>query len=169
MILLIEIAVLWIVITIADIGGLKRHSLQGLHNLPLNIQKRVRELPEYRDGIREPILSTKERIIRKIPALIVIALIFAFLTYLAGARDFIHGFLYSFALSSSIKLYVTLILQCIVLVKHPKLWLPGTEDLVKDWTDRKFYLSSIPRSLSAFAVVSLLIGIIIACIGKVLY
>ncbi len=49
---------------------------------------------------------------------------FAGLTYLAGARDFLHGFLYSFIISASVKLYVTLILQCVVLVNSPKLWLP---------------------------------------------
>lgn len=67
MILLIEIVVFLIIITIADIGGLKRHSLQGVHNLPVSIQKRVRELPEYKDKIREPILSTREKLSEKSP------------------------------------------------------------------------------------------------------
>lgn len=165
MILIIEVVVLLVIISVADIIGLKNGSLQGLHNLPVNIQKRVRELPEYKDRIKEPILSKRERIIRKIPALIAVTVIFALLTYLAGARDFIHGFLYSYILSCSIKLYVTLILQCVVLVNHRNLWLPGTEDLADDWRDRRFYMSSIPRSLFAFAMVSLLIGMIIALIS----
>lgn len=165
MILIIEVVVLLAIITVADISGLKSHSLQGLHNLPVSIQKRVRELPEYKDKIKEPILSKKERITKKMPALIVLAVIFAILTYLAGARDFIHGFLYSFVLSCSIKLYVTLILQCVVLVNHRDLWLPGTEDLADDWKNRRFYISSIPRSLFAFAIVSLVIGTIIALKG----
>lgn len=91
---------------------------------------------------------------------------FAGLTYLAGARDFLHGFLYSFIISASVKLYVTLILQCVVLVNSPKLWLPGTEDLKSEWTNRKFYMSSIPRSLFAFGLVSLIIGAVISVICR---
>lgn len=128
------------------------------------IQERVHKLPQYKDKIKEPILSTKERIIKKIPAIIIVAAVFALLTYLAGARDFLHGFLYSFAISTSIKLYVTLILQCIVVVNNPSLWIPGTEDLKDQWTNRKFYLSSIPRSLLAFGLVAVIIGGIIAVI-----
>ena len=91
---------------------------------------------------------------------------FAGLTYLAGARDFLHGFLYSFIISASVKLYVTLILQCVVLVNSPKLWLPGTEDLKAEWTNIKFYMSSIPRSLFAFGLVSLIIAAIISVICR---
>ncbi len=43
-----EIIILLVIITLADIGRLKKHSLTGLHNLPKAIQERVRELPEYR-------------------------------------------------------------------------------------------------------------------------
>ena len=91
---------------------------------------------------------------------------FAGLTYLAGARDFLHGFLYSFIISASVKLYVTLILQCVVLVNSPKPWLPGTEDLKAEWTNRKFYMNSIPRSLFTFGLVSLIIGAIISVICR---
>lgn len=161
MILFIEIVILLIVITIVDLIGLKRHSLQGLHNLPINIQKRVRELPVYKNKVKGEILSSKERMIKKIPALILVMILFAFLTYLAGARDFIHGFLYSYIIACSIKLYVTFILQCVVLVKNKQFWLPGTEDLIEDWTNRKFYLSSLPRSLFVFGIVSFFIGLMI--------
>ena len=88
-------------------------------------------------------------------------------TYIScGARNFLHGFLYSFIISASVKLYVTLILQCVVLVNSPKFWLPGTEDLKAEWTNIKFYMSSIPRSLFAFGLVSLIIGAIISVICR---
>lgn len=165
MILLAEIIILLVLATIADISGLKKHSLTGLHNLPKAIQQRVRELPEYSDKVNGPILTTKQRIIKKLPALLIVAAAFAGLTYLAGARDFLHGFLYSFAISASLKIYITLILQCIVLANSPKLWLPGTEDMKAEWTNRKFYISSIPRSLFTFAIVSVIIGLIISVIS----
>ncbi len=164
MILFYEIITLLVIITIAYIVGLKKHSLTGLHNLPKTIQERVRELPEYSDKVNKPILSTKQRILKKLPALLILAAVFAGLAYLAGARDFLRGFLYSFAISASIKLYVTLILQCVVLANSPKLWIPGTEDLKAEWTNRKFFLSSIPRSLFAFGIVSVIIGAIISAV-----
>ena len=47
----------------------------------------------------------------------------------------IYGFiiLYSFILWVGIKLYVTLVLQCIVLYYNKKLWISGTEDLENEW------------------------------------
>lgn len=164
MILLTEIIVLLVIFTIVYMAGLKKQSLKGLHNLPKPIQERVRELPEYEGKVKGDILTTKQRIVKKLPALLIVAVFFSLLTYLAGARDFLHGFLYCLAISASVKLYVTLILQCVVLVNNPSLWLHGTEDLKEEWTNRRFYLSSIPRSLCAFAIVSLIIGGIIAVI-----
>ena len=92
MILFAEIIILLVIITIADIGGLKKHSLTGLHNLPKAIQERVRELPEYSGRVNGPILTTKQRIIKKLPALVIVAAAFAGLTYLAGQGIFFTDF-----------------------------------------------------------------------------
>lgn len=71
-------------------------------------------MPEYNQiaNRQNKILSTKERIIKKNPALIVVMFLLALLVYLSGARTFLQGFLYSFALWAVIKLYVTFVLNC---------------------------------------------------------
>ena len=86
MVLLIECVALCLFFYILNIISYKISPLSGIHNLPIKIQKRVQELPEYKDVKPKKILSTKERIIKKLPALIVVLIIWTFLVYLAGAR-----------------------------------------------------------------------------------
>ena len=67
--------------TLLNIISYKINPLSGIHNLPIEIQKRVQELPEYKDIKPKKILSTKERIIKKIPALIILLVIWAILAH----------------------------------------------------------------------------------------
>lgn len=107
------------------------------------------------------ILSTKERIIKKFPALIFLLIFFCFLVYLVGAKTFIQGFIYSFIIWTSIKLFVVFIIDILWYSNSPKYWIKGTEDLEKHYKNYKFYINSIPRSLIAGFIVSLIIGVII--------
>ena len=96
MVLLIECVALCLLFYLLNVISYKINPLSGIHNLPIKIQKRVQELPEYKDVKPKKILSTKERIKKKIPALIVVLMISVFFVYLAGARTFFKGFMYSF-------------------------------------------------------------------------
>ena len=107
------------------------------------------------------ILSTKERIIKKFPALIFLLIFFCFLVYLAGAKNFTQGFIYSFTIWTSIKLFVVFIIDILWYSNSPKYRIKCTEDLEKDYKNYKFYINSIPRSLIAGFIVSLIIGVII--------
>ena len=78
--------------------------------MPIKIQERVQELPEYKDIKPKRILSTKERIIKKIPALIVAFVIWRSFVYLVRARTFTRGFIYSFTLWVSVKIFVVVII-----------------------------------------------------------
>lgn len=161
MILLIECLVLCMLFYIVVIISYKKNPLSGIHNLPIEIQKRVQELPEYKDVKPQKILSTKERIIKKIPALIILLGIWIFLVYLAGARTFFKGFIYSFIIWSTIKIFVVFIIDIIWYSNSPKYWIKGTEDLEKEYKNYKFYISSIPRSLIAGFIISIIVGVII--------
>lgn len=118
-------------------------------------------MPEYNNIKPKKILSTKERIIKKFPALIFLLIFFYFLVYLAGAKNFTQGFIYSFIIWTSIKLFVVFIIDILWYSNSPKYWIKGTEDLEKDYKNYKFYINSIPRSLIAGFIVSLIIGVII--------
>ena len=130
----------------------------------MEIQKRVQELPEYNDIKPKSILSTRKRIIKKILALIVLLVIFAILVYLAGAKNFIEGFIYSFIIWFTIKLFVIFVIDILWYSNLPNYWIKGTEDLKSEYKNYKFYISSIPRSLIAGFIVSIIIGIIISII-----
>lgn len=164
MILAIEIIVLCALFSVIIIIGTRKNPLGGLHNLPKAIQERVADLPEYKDK-NVQVVSAKKRILKKIPALILLAFIFCAMIYGAGARTFLQGFLYTFVLWTAVKLYVTLVLNCGWYAHTPSVWIKGTEDMKTEYRNYKFYLSSIPRSLAAGAVVSVLVGVVIMIVG----
>lgn len=153
----IESVILCLLFSVVVVIGKRKNPLGGLHNLPAEIQERVHSLPEY-EGKTEKILSTKERIMKKLPALLIVLLCFYGLVRLAGAESFMQGFLYAFIMWAVVKLYVTLVLNCGWYAHSPKVWIKGTEDMKRAYQDYGFYLSSIPRSLLAGVVVAAIIG-----------
>lgn len=164
MILTIEIILICVLFSLIVIAGTTKNPLGGLHNLPKAIQERVASLPEYENkGVQ--VVSTKQRIIKKIPALVIIAFMFCAMIYCAGARTFLDGFLYTFILWTAVKLFVTLVLNCGWYAHTPPVWIKGTEDLKQEYQNYKFYLSSIPRSIAVGTVVSALVGLVIMIIG----
>ena len=89
MILAIEIIVLCVLFSVIIILGTKKNPIGGLHNLPKAIQERVSELPEYKDK-NVQVVSAKQRILKKLPALALLAFIFCAMIYGAGARTFLQ-------------------------------------------------------------------------------
>lgn len=161
MILIIEMIIGCILFSAMVILGTKKDPLSGLHNMPIRLQERVAALPQYKDT---KVIHTKERIIKKLPALFILAIIFILLIYASGARNFSQGFINTFLLWLVIKLYVVFVLDCLWLAHTPSVWIPGTEDLKDCYQDYCFYIRSIPRSILAGLLISLLVGLIIEII-----
>lgn len=159
-VLIIAAIIICLLFTVIIIAGTKKNPISGVHNLPLDIQERVHSSTEY-EGKLERILSTRERIIKKLPAVIVLLVLFGGIVYLAGARTFWQGFGYTFGLWAVIKIYVAIVLNCGLYAHTPASWIPGTEDLKSSYQNYKFYLSSIPRSLLAGAIVGVINGVLI--------
>lgn len=168
LIVIIATVIICVLFTLMQVVTAKKNPLSGLHNLPLNIQKRVHSLSQYQGDI-EKILSTKERIIKKIPALIIVFAGFAGIVYLAGAETFLQGFGYAFGMWVAVKLYVTLVLTCGWYAHTPAVWIKGTEDMADEYKNYRFYLLSIPRSIFAGAIVSVLVGLVILVIKYVFW
>lgn len=82
MILIIEIILLCALFSIIIILGTRKNPLGGLHNLPKAIQERVAALPEYKDR-NVQVLSTKKRILKKLPALVILAFLLCTMIYAA--------------------------------------------------------------------------------------
>lgn len=158
LIMIIATIVICILFTIFEIALSKINPIAGLHNLPVDIQKRVHSMPEY-EGKLGKILSPIEKIMKKLPALVLVLFLFSAVVYMAGAGSFLSGFGYTFGLWVIVKLYVTLVLICGWYAHSPSAWVKGTEDMKESYQNYKFYLSSIPRSLLAGAIVAVIIGI----------
>lgn len=152
MILIVEMVVSCALFSFVMITRTKKNPLLGLHNMPFALQKYVSSLSQYQDI---KVLSTRQRIIKKLPALIVLMSLFTGLVYLSGARNFQQGFMNSILLWIVIKLYVVFVLQCGWLAHTPSVWITGTEDKKEWYQDYRFYMKSIPRSLIAGTVVAL--------------
>ncbi|MBQ7981283.1 MAG: penicillin-binding protein, partial [Oscillospiraceae bacterium] len=99
------------------------------------------------------------------PALVILAFVFCAMIYGTGARTFLQGFLYTLILWTVVKLFVTLVLNCCWYAHTTSAWIKGTEDMKSEYQNYKFYLSSIPRSITAGAVVSVLVGLVIMIVG----
>lgn len=164
MILAIEIIGLCVMFSVIIVLGTRKNPLGGLHNLPKAIQERVAALSEYKDR-NVQVVSTKKRILKKLPALVILAFLFCAMIYAAGARTFLQGFLCTLILWTAVKLYITLALNCGWYAHTPSVWIKGTEDMKAEYQNYKFYLSGIPRSIAAGAVVSGLIGLVIMFVG----
>lgn len=162
-VILFECVILCALFSVAVIIGRRKDPISGLHNMPLAIQRRVASLPEYR---HVKILTAKQRIIKKLPALFVVFVVFCLLVRLAKASSFATGFLYAFSLWVIVKCYVVLVLDCLLLAHDPKMRIKGTEDMSAEYQNYAFYFSSIPRSLAAGAVVSVIIGMLMALLGS---
>lgn len=161
MILIFEMIMSCILFTAAVILGRKKDPLSGLHNMPISLQERVSSLAQYKDV---KVIHTKERILKKLPALFMLAVLLIVLIYASGARNFSQGFINTFLLWVAIKLYVVFALDCIWLSHTPSAWIPGTEDLKDCYQDYSFYIRSIPRSIMAGLLVALVVGLVIEII-----
>lgn len=161
MILVIEMIVCCVLFSIMVVLGTKKNPLSGLHNMPVALQERVAFLSQYQNV---KVVHTKERILKKLPALIILAIIFVLLIYASGARSFTQGFGNTFLLWAVIKLYVVFVLDCGWLAHTPSAWIPGTEDMKECYQDYGFYMKSIPRSLIAGLVIAALVGLAIEVI-----
>lgn len=161
MILFIEMIIGCALFSVIVILGTKKNPISGLHNMPIRLQERVATLPQYKNI---KVTHTKERILKKLPALIVLAVLFIVLIYASGARNFSQGFINTFLLWLVIKLYVVFILDCLWLAHTPSAWIPGTEDMKDCYQDYTFYMRSIPRSITAGILVALVVGLVIEII-----
>jgi hypothetical protein len=164
MIIGIECIILCILLTLIVVISTKKNPIGDLHNAHPKIQERVRTLPKYRNLVSEKPLSTIERIKKKLPLAIIVFILFVAIVKLDGVDSFLSGFIYSFILWSVVKLYVVFILDILWYAHSPSFWIDGTKDMINEYRDYGFYLSSIPRSLCAGAIIALIIGGIIAII-----
>ena len=140
MTLIIEIIIGIVLFTLIVIPGLLKDPLSSIGDYPPAICQRCIALKLT--GERTGRFSKKD-IVKKIAAVIVMALVPAFIMVKVNKADtFIDGALYSYILWLSITWYDAIVLDCIFFCHSEKVKIPGTEDM----PEYKDYLFHIKQS-----------------------
>ncbi len=86
------------------------------------------------------------------------AAVLAALGWLSGARTFFPAFLYGFGLFMVVNLFDLVVLDWLWFCRSPKVRLPGTEDMEKEYRDPWFHL----RGFALGTVIGLFISLLAA-------
>ncbi len=108
----------------------------------------------------------RERLKKKVPAVIVITVILGLLVYkLNGCRSFVSGFLVSYALWLVVDWYDALILDCLWFCHSKTCILPGTEDMTDAYHDYMHHIRASAIGMVIGLPVCLLIGLAVQIIA----
>jgi len=102
MFLFIVCIILCILFTLLILLPLYKNPLSNIISYPIAIRKRVELLPEYKDIIGN---IKKKNILKKIIAIILIAIFLAIISYLSGADTFLKICITSFIIFTVVNLY----------------------------------------------------------------
>ncbi|AZV56397.1 hypothetical protein [Clostridium sp. AWRP] len=154
-IFIIECIVFCAVFTIFNLTYLFKKPLDWFYDYPDEVQARMRTLPQYKGKI--PLKENNYRK-KKIPAVIIFLIISSIIVWFSGARDFVMGTLYAFALFMVINFYDALILDTIYFCHSKKVRYPGTEDMVKAYENPKKHWIGFLKGTGFAVGISLLVG-----------
>lgn len=111
-------------------------------------------------------LTRKERMIKKLPIAIVMVIILATVVHFVnGCHTFDSAFLTCFGIWFIVDWYDALILDCLWFCHSKRIRVKGTENMDKEYEDYMFHIKGSAFGMIIGAVVSILVGIIIALIG----
>ena len=159
-ILVVEAIVLCIVFTLA-VYAIAREPIKTLYNYPPKIQERVKSLEQYKDKIT----TTKNKIMAKIGASIIIVIIASLIMrYINGYTTFLDGFIYSFILWTIVNFYDAIVLDCIWFCHDKQFVFEGTEDMVKEYHDYWFHIKGSLIGEVLGAVVCAIVGLVVTII-----
>lgn len=164
MIFFIESLVLCVVFTIAVRQGVMRSPIKGIMSYPPAIRRRVESLPRYQGTIRQ---EEKAHIGKKIAAVPIIALVLALVCWFSGARTFSGALFHSFGLFLVVNFWDLVVLDWLWFCRSPKVRLPGTEDMDREYRDPWFHLRGFFVGVGIGGVVSLLSAGIVAAVAAI--
>lgn len=160
MILIIECVVACVIFGIAIVGSVLHNKTAWLHEYAPSVQQKfIEKNPDYVP--KEKTKQTASLIIVKLLVSLLFAVILAAMAYLAGARDFLTGAVYSYIIWSVVNIFDAIVLDIGVFAKWKKVRLPGTEDMDKE------YASNAWKSIKD-GFFGILIGLPVACLCGVI-
>lgn len=160
MILIIECVVACVIFGVAIVGSVLHNKTAWLHEYAPAVQQRfIENNPDYKP--KEKTKKTVSLIIVKMLVSLLFAVILSVMAYIAGARDFLFGAIYSYVIWSVVNIFDAFVLDMGVFAKWKKIRLPGTEDMDKE------YASNAWKSIKD-GLFGILIGLPVACLCGVI-
>ncbi len=154
MILFIECVILCIAFTLIILPAQYKNPIKMIMSYPPNVIKRVEELPQYKDVIKQ---EEKKHVGKKIFGVFFFAFVLAVVAYLSGCMNFGTTFMHVFILFVAVNLYDLIVLDWGVFCHSKKLRIPGTEDMDADYKDYLFHVKG--------ALIGMLIGVIVSLLA----
>lgn len=153
MVFIIESIIICALFTACVMIPLAKNPVGQIMSYPVEIRRRVESLPQYKDVI---VHKEKKHLWIKVIFVLLIPGVMAAIAYLSGARTFKNALIYVFMLFMVINLYDTIVMDLGVFMHCKKFWIPGTEDMVKEYHNPRHHIVGACKGTLIGAVIALL-------------
>lgn len=153
MVFIIESIIICALFTACVMIPLAKNPVGQIMSYPVEIRRRVESLPQYKDVI---VHKEKNHLWIKVIFVLLIPGVMAAIAYLSGARTFKNALIYVFMLFMVINLYDTIVMDLGVFMHCKKFWIPGTEDMVKEYHNPRHHIVGTCKGTLIGAVIALL-------------
>ncbi|MBR1392252.1 MAG: hypothetical protein IJ561_00290 [Ruminococcus sp.] len=134
------------------------------------------QIDNYPPEIQEEYFKTHDRpapaefsraaVVRKGIAVIVFAAVLVLMAKLAGAKDFLQGFLFAFGMLAWIGIYDTFFMDWVLFANMKRFRLEGTEHMDKEYHQKWFHLKGMLTSGIIIALIpAVMVGLVIMLIN----
>ena len=147
-----------ILLTLVILPAQYKDPINMIMSYPPEIIKRVEELPQYKDTIKQ---REKSHISKKIGGLIFFVILFSIVAYFSGCRSFWTAFVHIFTLFATVNIYDLIVLDWGIFCHSKKLRIPGTEDMEKEYKNYAFHVRGAAIGFALGLVVALFSGCIL--------
>lgn len=152
--LILQCIIACILFTAIILPPLYKNPITQIMSYPTAIRKRVEELPQYADVIKN---VEKKHMSKKIAAAFVFSFVLSIVAYLSGARTFLTAFYHVFILFFVVNIYDMLVLDIGLFCHSKKSIIPGTEDMIHEYRKPWHHIRG--------ALIGILIGSVVASLS----
>jgi len=158
MVMFFQCAVCCLLFTFAVLPAQYKDPFNMIMSYPPEIIKRVEELPQYKDAIKQ---REKAHIGKKIGGLVFFVMVFSAVAWFSGCRSFCTAFTHVFTLFFAVNLYDLIVLDWGLFCHSKKLRITGTEDMEKEYKNYFFHVRGAVIGFALGLIVALLSGCIV--------
>jgi len=153
MLLFIQCIILCAIFTIIILPAQYKNPLSQFASYPTAIKKRVEELPQYKEYIKQVERGNWKR---KILGTLLLTIILAVIAYLSGCKSFGTAFFHVFILFLSVNFYDLIVFDLIIFCHSKKLMIPGTEDMKEEYSNPIHHIKGAIKGCAIGTVVALI-------------